>query len=77
MFCRTSTPTSWSRITLASGLDPEAKKPEDWEDKAVIDNPEDSKPEDWVKTGRIPDPEAKKPEDGDEEGERESPMVNS
>ena len=59
--------------------DPEAKKPEDWEDNEKIDDPEDTKPEDWDKPEHIPDPEAKKPDDWDDEmdGEWEPPMIDN
>ncbi|XP_014243004.1 calreticulin [Cimex lectularius] len=59
--------------------DPEAKKPEDWEDNPTIDDPTDSKPEDWDKPATIPDPEANKPEDWDTEmdGEWEPPQIDN
>lgn len=36
--------------------DPEAKKPEDWDERATIPDPDDKKPEDWDKSEHIPDP---------------------
>lgn len=59
--------------------DPEAKKPEDWDDKPTIPDPEDKKPEDWDKPEHIPDPDATKPEDWDDEmdGEWEPPMIDN
>lgn len=59
--------------------DPEAKKPEDWDDREKIDDPEDTKPEDWDKPEHIPDPDAKKPDDWDDEmdGEWEPPMIDN
>lgn len=59
--------------------DPEAKKPEDWDDKPTIPDPEDKKPEDWDKPEHIPDPDAVKPEDWDDEmdGEWEPPMIDN
>jgi len=36
------------------------KKPEDWDDRAKIDDPDDKKPEDWDKPELIKDPDAKK-----------------
>jgi len=59
--------------------DPEAKKPEDWEDNPTIDDPEDTKPEDWDKPATIPDPEASKPADWDTEmdGEWEPPQIDN
>ena len=58
---------------------PEAKKPEDWDDREKIDDPEDSKPEDWDKPEHIPDPDAQKPDDWDDEmdGEWEPPMIDN
>ena len=59
--------------------DPEAKKPEDWDDREKIDDPEDTKPEDWEKPEHIPDPDAQKPDDWDDEmdGEWEPPMIDN
>ncbi|XP_072172682.1 calreticulin-like [Diadema setosum] len=69
----------WDFLPPKTIKDPEAKKPEDWDDKAMIDDPEDSKPEDWDKPEFIPDPDAEKPEDWDDEmdGEWEPPMINN
>lgn len=57
----------WSFLPPKTIPDPDAKKPEDWEDNETIPDPEDTKPEDWDKPEFIPDPEAKKPDDWDEE----------
>ncbi|KAL3252869.1 hypothetical protein MRX96_054776 [Rhipicephalus microplus] len=59
--------------------DPDAKKPEDWDDRAKIDDPDDKKPEDWDKPEYIPDPDATKPEDWDDDmdGEWEPPQINN
>ena len=59
--------------------DPEAKKPEDWDDREKIDDPEDSKPEDWDQPEHVADPDAKKPDDWDDEmdGEWEPPMIDN
>ena len=59
--------------------DPEASKPEDWDDKEKIDDPEDSKPEDWDQPEHMADPDATKPEDWDDEmdGEWEPPMIDN
>ena len=35
----------WDLMAPKTILDPEAKKPEDWDDKAKIDDPEATKPE--------------------------------
>lgn len=59
--------------------DPDAKKPEDWDDREKIDDPDDTKPEDWEQPEHIPDPDAEKPEDWDDEmdGEWEPPMIDN
>jgi len=69
----------WDFLPPKKIKDPEAKKPEDWDDKAKIDDPEDVKPEDWEKPEHIPDPDATKPEDWDDEmdGEWEPPMIDN
>lgn len=58
--------------------DPEASKPEDWDDRAKIPDPTDTKPEGWDDVSEfIPDPEASKPEDWDDDmdGEWEAPAI--
>ncbi|XP_065339862.1 calreticulin isoform X1 [Cloeon dipterum] len=69
----------WNFLPPKKIKDPEAKKPEDWDERATIDDPNDTKPEDWEKPEHIPDPEAKKPEDWDDEmdGEWEPPMIDN
>jgi len=69
----------WNFLEPKKIKDPEASKPEDWDDRSQIDDPEDSKPEDWEQPEHVADPEAKKPEDWDEEmdGEWESPMIDN
>lgn len=69
----------WDFLPAAKIKDPDAKKPEDWDDNEYIDDPEDKKPEDWEKPEHIPDPEAKQPEDWDEEmdGAWEPPMIDN
>merc|ERR1712047_188827 len=69
----------WDFLPPKMIKDPEAKKPEDWDDRAKIDDPEDSKPEDWDQPEHIADPEATKPEDWDDEmdGEWEPPMIDN
>lgn len=57
----------WSFLAPKKIPDPNAKKPEDWEDNEKIDDPSDTKPEDWDKPEFIPDPDAKKPDDWDDE----------
>uniref|UniRef100_A0A1A7Z436 Calreticulin n=1 Tax=Iconisemion striatum TaxID=60296 RepID=A0A1A7Z436_9TELE len=67
----------WDFLPPKKIKDPEAKKPEDWDDRPKIDDVNDKKPEDWDKPENIPDPDAKKPEDWDEDmdGEWEPPMI--
>lgn len=67
----------WDFLPPKKIKDPEAKKPEDWDDRPKIDDADDTKPEDWDKPENIPDPDAKKPDDWDEDmdGEWEPPMI--
>ncbi|XP_055849585.1 calreticulin [Episyrphus balteatus] len=69
----------WDFLPPKKIKDPNAKKPEDWDDKPTIPDPSDEKPEDWDKPEHIPDPDATKPEDWDDEmdGEWEPPMVDN
>lgn len=69
----------WDFLAPKKIQDPEAKKPDDWDDRENIDDPDDTKPEDWDKPEHIPDPDAKKPEDWDDEmdGEWEPPMIDN
>lgn len=69
----------WNFLAPKKIKDPNAKKPEDWDDRAKIDDPEDKKPEDWEQPEYIPDPDATKPEDWDDEmdGEWEPPQINN
>ncbi|KAK0408413.1 hypothetical protein QR680_003941 [Steinernema hermaphroditum] len=71
--------SDWDLLPAKKIKDPDAKKPEDWDEREYIDDPEDSKPEDWEKPEHIPDPEAKKPEDWDDDmdGEWEPPMIDN
>lgn len=68
----------WDMLPPKKIKDPNAKKPEDWDERAEIADPEDKKPEGWDDIpATIPDKEAKKPEDWDEEedGTWEPPMI--
>lgn len=67
----------WDFLAPKKIPDPEAKKPEDWDDRAKIDDPEATKPEDWDKPEYISDPDASKPEDWDDDmdGEWEPPQI--
>lgn len=69
----------WDFLPAMKIKDPEAKKPEDWDDNEKIDDPEDGKPEDWEKPEHIADPDATKPDDWDDEmdGEWEPPMIDN
>lgn len=69
----------WDFLPAKKIKDPEAKKPDDWDERPKIDDPEDKKPEDWEKPEHIPDPDAVKPEDWDEEmdGEWEPPVITN
>jgi calreticulin len=69
----------WDMLKPKKIKDPQAKKPEDWEDNEKIDDPSDSKPADWEKPKTIPDASAKKPEDWDDEmdGEWEPPQIDN
>ncbi len=37
----------WDFLPPKTIKDPEAKKPEDWDERATIADPDDTKPEDW------------------------------
>ena len=50
----------WDFLPPKEIKDPEAKKPEDWDDREKIDDPEDTKPEDYDKPEHIADPDATK-----------------
>merc|ERR1712110_1294913 len=52
----------WDILPPKKIKDPEAKKPEDWDDRAKIDDAEDTKPEDW---------------DDEMDGEWEPPMIDN
>ncbi|PRQ42373.1 Calreticulin [Rosa chinensis] len=70
--------SDWDLLPPKKIKDPEAKKPEDWDDKEFIPDPEDKKPEGHDDIPKeISDPEAKKPEDWDDEedGEWTAPTI--
>lgn len=69
----------WDFLPAKEIKDPEASKPEDWDDKEKIDDSEDVKPEDWDVSEHVADPDASKPEDWDDEmdGEWEPPMIDN
>ncbi|TQD91753.1 hypothetical protein C1H46_022595 [Malus baccata] len=70
--------SDWDLLPPKKIKDPEAKKPEDWDDKEYIPDPEDTKPEGYDDIPKeIVDPEAKKPEDWDDEedGEWTAPTI--
>ncbi|XP_029118797.1 calreticulin [Elaeis guineensis] len=68
----------WKILPPKKIKDPNAKKPEDWDDKEYIPDPEDKKPEGYDDIPKeIPDPDAKEPEDWNEEedGEWTAPTI--
>lgn len=69
----------WDLLPPKKIKDPEAKKPEDWDDQPTIADPDDKKPEDWDKPEHIADPDATKPDDWDDEmdGEWEPPQIDN
>nr|CAN69651.1 hypothetical protein VITISV_010536 [Vitis vinifera] len=70
--------SDWDILPPKKIKDPEAKKPEDWDEKEYIPDPEDEKPEGYDDIPKeIPDPDAKKPEDWDDEedGEWTAPTI--
>ncbi|KAL8222822.1 hypothetical protein R6Q57_020221 [Mikania cordata] len=70
--------SDWDLLPPKKIKDPEAKKPEDWDDKEFIPDPEDKKPEGYDDIPKeIPDPDAKKPEDwnDEEDGEWTVPTI--
>nr|AND99540.1 calreticulin [Scylla paramamosain] len=69
----------WDMLPPKKIKDPDASKPDDWDDRATIPDPDDTKPEDWDQPEHIPDPDATKPEDWDDEmdGEWEPPMIDN
>ncbi|XP_015690140.2 calreticulin-like [Oryza brachyantha] len=68
----------WDILPPKKKRDPEAKKPEDWDDKEYIPDPEHKKPEGYDDIpNEITDPDATKPEDWDDEedGEWTAPTI--
>jgi len=68
----------WDLLPPKTIKDPNAKKPEDWDDKEYIPDPEDKKPEGYDDIPKeIPDPDATKPEDwnDEEDGEWTAPTI--
>ncbi|KAL0919499.1 hypothetical protein M5K25_011594 [Dendrobium thyrsiflorum] len=64
--------SDWDLLPPKQIKDPDAKKPEDWDDKEYIPDPEDTKPEGYDDILKeIPDADAKKPEDWDDEEDGE------
>ncbi|KAF2307301.1 hypothetical protein GH714_026181 [Hevea brasiliensis] len=64
--------SDWDLLPPKTIKDPDAKKPEDWDDNEYIPDPEDKKPEGYDDIPKeIPDPDAKKPEDWDDEEDGE------
>ncbi|KAG2626449.1 hypothetical protein PVAP13_3KG354600 [Panicum virgatum] len=80
----------WDILPPKKIKDPEAKKPEDWDDKEYIPDPEDKKPEDWddEEDGEwtaptIPNPEYKGPwkqkkiKNPNYQGKWKAPMIDN
>eukprot|EP00803_Ostreobium_quekettii_P009806 evm.model.scf_52.22 EVM.evm.TU.scf_52.22 scf_52:174511-178463(+) len=60
----------WDMLPPAKIKDPDAKKPQDWDERATIPDPEDKKPEGYDDVPEmIVDPDAKQPDDWDREGD--------
>merc|ERR1719277_2438037 len=55
----------WDFLAPKKIKDPEAKKPEDWDDTEHIADPDAKKPEDWDDKEKIDDESDSKPEDWD------------
>ncbi|GMR58284.1 hypothetical protein PMAYCL1PPCAC_28479 [Pristionchus mayeri] len=71
--------SDWDMLPAKTIKDPDAKKPEDWDEREYIDDEADTKPADWEQPEHIADKDAKKPEDWDDEmdGEWEPPMIDN
>jgi calreticulin len=70
----------WKILPPKKIKDPNAKKPEDWDDRAKIEDPNDEKPADWDDEPEfIDDPDAEKPEDWDDDmdGEWVPPKISN
>ncbi|WOL16433.1 calreticulin-like [Canna indica] len=64
--------SDWDILPPKKIKDPDAKKPEDWDDKEYIPDPNDKKPEGYDDIPiEIPDPESQKPDDWDEQEDGE------
>jgi len=58
----------WDMLAPKTIKDPDAKKPEDWDEREKIPDPEDKKPDGWDDIpATIADPDATKPEDWSDE----------
>ncbi|GMT09211.1 hypothetical protein PFISCL1PPCAC_508 [Pristionchus fissidentatus] len=71
--------SDWDMLPAKTIKDPDAKKPEDWDEREYIDDEADEKPADWEQPEHIADKDAKKPDDWDDEmdGEWEPPMIDN
>jgi calreticulin len=70
----------WDMIPPKTIKDPSAKKPDDWDEREMIDDPEDKKPDGYDDIPKqTVDPKATKPDDWDDEsdGEWEAPMIDN
>ncbi|XP_031498693.1 calreticulin [Nymphaea colorata] len=72
--------SDWAILPPKQINDPEAEKPEDWDERKFIPDPEDKKPEGYDDIPKeIPDPDAVKPENWNEEedGEWTAPTIKN
>uniref|UniRef100_A0A5S6QCM0 Calreticulin n=1 Tax=Trichuris muris TaxID=70415 RepID=A0A5S6QCM0_TRIMR len=67
----------WEMVKPRVIEDPNAKKPDDWDERLMIPDPNATKPEDWDKPETIVDKDAVKPDDWDDDmdGEWEPPTI--
>ncbi|KAI8018434.1 hypothetical protein LOK49_LG04G02804 [Camellia lanceoleosa] len=71
--------SDWDLLPPKKIKDPEAKKPEDWDEKEFIPDPEDKKPEGYDDIPKeIPDPDAKKKiKNPNYKGKWKAPMIDN
>ncbi|XP_015267451.1 PREDICTED: calreticulin-like [Gekko japonicus] len=67
----------WDFLPPKKIIDPDAQKPDYWDERETIEDPMDKKPDDWDQPERIPDANFEKPGDWDEEmdGEWAPPLI--
>ncbi|KRZ04183.1 Calreticulin [Trichinella zimbabwensis] len=69
----------WTMTEPLNIDDPDAKKPDDWDEREFIRNPNSTKPDDWDQPETIIDKDAVKPADWDDDmdGEWEPPVISN